>query len=236
MHPQSITYEDGSRYTGDLVGITLKNICHGSGQFFTSASKLRYDGQWSNNKCHGYGSYFRDNGTILYSGYWSNNQMDGAGTKYDIKGNAMCKGVWKSGKVTELQFLNIQKGQEFKISYYKDHIYLGSHIDQQSPSKNLRTPVKSGEGYLYDYCGNILYHGNFSNDKKSNSGESYLNDRVLEYKGSYLNDLHDGPGVLYDYTAKVKFDGFFRKGKILQGNWFYATGEKYFEGSYDLNG
>jgi antitoxin component YwqK of YwqJK toxin-antitoxin module len=89
---------------------------------------------------------------------------------------------------------------------------------------------------MYDYFGNILYHGNFSNDKKSKSGKSYLNDRVLEYKGSFLNDLYDGQGVVYDHTAKVKFEGFFRKGKILQGNWLYATGEKYFEGAYDLNG
>ena len=84
-----------------------------------------------------------------------------------------------------------------------------------------------GKGKEYSYDGNLIFKGEYKNDKKWNGkGYNSLNNIIYELK--------EGKGLIkeYDYNGKLTFEGVYKYGRrngILKE---YANGKLRFDGEY----
>ena len=81
----------------------------------------------------------------------------------------------------------------------------------------------------------LLYEGEFLNDKRNGIGKEYSNGRIV-YEGEFLNGKRSGKGKEYSH-GKIVYDGEYLNGeKHGKGKEYkYWTGTLIFEGEY-LNG
>ncbi len=87
----TVTYADGSRYTGTLLGEKR----HGTGTLILNGGKGTYTGQWKNDLKDGYGEIIFPSGAS-YRGEWEADEICGYGIRVDIYGKKT-SGLWKSG-------------------------------------------------------------------------------------------------------------------------------------------
>ena len=92
------TYEDGSRYEGDIQG----ELRHGQGKLMYRDGSL-YDGHWVLDRMSGYGVLYYADKRVAYEGEWKNNQREGNGTMYsefadEMKENYVQKAFEKDDK------------------------------------------------------------------------------------------------------------------------------------------
>ena len=62
--------------------------------------------------------------------------------------------------------------------------------------------------------GELVYEGQWSNDRKNGYGISYENGKI-EYKGQWANDQYHGVGILY-YDSNSWIKALFENGKCLK--------------------
>ena len=76
--------------------------------------------------------------------------------------------------------------------------------------------VRSGKGKLYDKNGDLVYEGEFLNDKRWGKGISYAtkaNDDSYYYEGDFENDKKHGVGVDLYGNGEVHYEGEFKNNK-----------------------
>ena len=75
--------------------------------------------------------------------------------------------------------------------------------------------LKNGKGILYYSNGNIIYDGDWINDKKEGNGK-YIDEDGKYYIGEFKNDLQNGKGILYYSNRNIIYDGYWINGKFLK--------------------
>ena len=114
----SLFYKDGSFYEG---GFNHYGKFNGKGKYFWAKTKIKYEGDWFNDKMNGQGKMFYTDGSvyegsfvnninhgfgtyvwkgkepkIYYVGEFKNDVMDGKGKL--VSGNNIMEGIWKNGQ------------------------------------------------------------------------------------------------------------------------------------------
>ncbi|MDR3185736.1 MAG: hypothetical protein LBU04_02840 [Christensenellaceae bacterium] len=88
---QTLSYDDGGKYIGNIVG----GKRHGSG-ILVLPNGDRYVGEWCRGRKNGHGTYFYSIGK-RYEGEWKNDHADGLGILYDTDGSVLYSGKWLDG-------------------------------------------------------------------------------------------------------------------------------------------
>ena len=137
------TYSDEYDYYGD----TKSNIPQGEGTA-TYKNGDKYIGDYVNGKMEGQGTYTYKNGD-KYVGAYKNDKKEGQGT-YTWSHGDKYVGACKNGKM------------EGQGTYSGD---VSNCPDCMKYSGQWKEEKKHGFGRCYDRSGNLLYEGNFENDK-----------------------------------------------------------------------
>lgn len=91
----------------------------------------------------------------------------------------------------------------------------------------------TGNGYLYDYDGNLVYIGEFLLNEYSGFGELYHKNGEIKYKGQFLKNNYNGEGTLYSETGKIIYNGNFADGKYDgKGTLYGDSGRIMYEGEF----
>ena len=78
----------------------------------------------------------------------------------------------------------------------------------------FKNGLSHGKGILYYSNGNILYEGDFINDKPEGNGK-YIWENGEYYIGQWKNGLRNGKGILYYSNGKIKYEGDFFNDKYV---------------------
>lgn len=158
-----ITYDSGARYDGEL----LCGFKMGYGtNYFTDG--CRYDGNWKYNTKSGYGKEFDSAGNNIYEGEWENNLFSGKGKLVNPINGGYYDGEWLFGKKSgfgkfllpglfyyEGQFKNNKMNGQGKL-FIGNTVYEGNFVND----------LRHGYGKEYDKNGNLLYEGEWKENKK----------------------------------------------------------------------
>jgi antitoxin component YwqK of YwqJK toxin-antitoxin module len=128
--------------------------------------------------------------------------------------------------------------------------------DSKKPEKEIK---EDGTGFIYDKNGNVIYEGQFKNQKQEGQGKQYYNvnnEKTIGYEGQYKNGKKDGLGKWYmdtqynfigvqlDFkTNSLFFEGTFKDDIARFGSFYYEDSKKLLEVDevgnatfYDRNG
>ena len=76
---------------------------------------------------------------------------------------------------------------------YKNNLRWNGNI--YDPKNNINIyQLKNGKGFIkeFNYDGNIIFEGNFSNGERNGKGKEYYDDGSLRFEGEYLNEKKNG--------------------------------------------
>jgi hypothetical protein len=88
-----IILDNGDYYIGELEN----NLKHGKGIIYYNNGKIKYEGDFINDKYEGYGKYIDENGEY-YIGEWSNGLRHGKGTIYNKNNTIKYEGDFVNGE------------------------------------------------------------------------------------------------------------------------------------------
>ena len=226
-----ITYENYLKYEGEY----LNGKKTGKGKDYDYEGNLIFEGEYKNGLKNGKGIYY-ELGYLLFEGEFKDGIRNGKG-KYYFYGHLKYEGDYFNG------FVN-GKGKEYDIFNGK-MIYEGEFKDGE----------KNGKGELFDYGKNIVFKGEFINNKKYNGTEIetknniqfiskyilgkkneyaklkiYINKKLI-FEGQCLNGIKAGKGKEYDNKGNLIFSGEYLNGKRNgKGKEYNLDG--YFEGEF----
>ena len=144
---------------------------NGKGIIFLRDSRVKYEGDFVNNKFQGNGKYYFENGDY-YVGQWVNDLQNGKGKIYDKKGNIIYEG----------DFMNDHLDGNGKIYFSDGGYFIGQFMKGKI----------HGEGKIYDKKGNVLYLCLFFNGKFM-GGERKINQ---DYIGQiYKSKMYSKSGI-----------------------------------------
>ncbi|MBP5309100.1 MAG: hypothetical protein J6Z05_00610, partial [Lachnospiraceae bacterium] len=83
----------------------------------------------------------------------------------------------------------------------------------------------TGVGTLYNPAGNVVYTGNFLQNKYEGEGELNFNDGSLMYRGGFHENRFEGTGVLYRENGTKEYEGGFLRGMKNGNGTLYDSGE-----------
>jgi hypothetical protein len=159
LKPQ-INYENGDYYKGDIIN----GKANGKGILYYKEGKIKYEGNFINDKMEGYGKFYYKNGRY-YIGQFKQNLLNGNGKLYDINGNIKYKGNFINNK------------------FEGDGIYYSEGCDYYiGPHKN---GLRNGKGTLYYENGKIKYEGDLECGMYNGKGTLYRSDGIIEYSGKF---------------------------------------------------
>ena len=197
-----IIYENGEYYIGPL----LNGLRNGKGVIYYKNGKMKYEGDFVNDKFEGYGKYIWENGDY-YIGEFLNGLRNGKGTKYYKDGNIGYEG----------DFLNDNKDGFGKYYYPNGENYIGRYLNNK----------RCGKGIVYYKNGKIKYDGEFVNDKYEGFGK-YVFENGNFYFGQWLKNKRHGKGVEYYKNCMIQYDGeFVDDKKEGYGKYYYENGDIY---------
>ena len=230
--------------------------------YFLSFGKIKYDGEFFNDKFDGIGKYYYENDEY-YIGQFKNGLKNGKGIEYYPNGNIKYDGefvddkfegdgkyIYKNGESYSGKFKNgflhgkgIYYYENGKICYEGDFIndkYEGNgrynFINGEYYIGQWKNDKKNGKGKYYYKNGDICYEGDFIDDKFEGNGKYYY-DNGEYYIGEFKNGLKNGKGILYYKNGNVKYKGIFINNKFEgKGKYNYENSEYYIgEWKNDLN-
>ena len=92
---------------------------------------------------------------------------------------------------------------------------------------DMKDGLKCGKGIEYDKNENIIYNGEFVNDKYEGQGK-YIYENGEYYIGQFKNGLENGKGIKYYMNGNIKYDGDMVNGKAEgNGKYIYENDEYY---------
>ena len=98
------------------------------------------------------------------------------------------------------------KGKEMENIFYENgEYYIGQWLNNH----------KHGKGIIYYKNGNIMYDGEYVNDKREGNGK-YIYENGEYYIGEWKNDLRHGKGIIYYKNGNIKYDGYWNNGKFVE--------------------
>ena len=91
----------------------------------------------------------------------------------------------------------------------------------------MENGLRNGKGVIYNKKGEIIYKGNFKNDKYNGYGEYFYEDGKY-YIGEWENGEKNGKGILYYKNNKIQYEGNFINDKFNGlGKYYYENGNFY---------
>jgi len=192
--PRTMTYPDGSRYTGTLAS----GKRNGQGTY-TYANGDRYVGAWQNDNMHGRGIYtFADGGR--YTGEWRDDEMHGHGIRTWPDGDRY-DGEWRAGKKHGTGTYTFKSGDR----------YAGGWVDDAMQGRGTYTWADGGR-----------YEGQWRDDKQNGQGVRTWSDGV-KYEGEWKDDRAHGQGTRRDPDGDV-FTGRWQNGCFMDGDRAVSVG------------
>ena len=153
-------------YGDYYIGPWLNDKRYGIGKIYLRDGRLKYQGDFVNNKLEGYGKYIFDDG-YYYLGEFLNDLQHGKGKIYKKNGNLLFQGEFIKDKIEGTGKLFFEEG--------------GYFIGQFKNSK------MHGRGKIYSKEGNILYDLNFINgqliskEKKTTNNNNKQIEDIVKY-------------------------------------------------------
>ena len=221
--------------------------------YFLGFGKIKYDGEFFNDKFDGVGKYYYENDEY-YIGQFKNGLKNGKGIEYYPNGNIKYDGefvddkyegngkyIYKNGESYRGKFKNgflhgkgVYYYENGKICYEGDFIndkYEGNgrynYTNGEYYIGQWKNDKKNGRGKYYYKNGNLCYEGDFIDDNFEGNGKYYYENGEY-YIGEFKNDLKNGKGILYYKNGNVKYDGSFINNKFEgKGKYIYENGEYY---------
>ena len=90
-----------------------------------------------------------------------------------------------------------------------------------------------GKGALYYEDGKLWYEGEFKEDKCHGKGKEYYESGELWYEGEFKEDMWHGKGNKYYKNGKMLYEGELIKGNLHgKGKLYYENGELCYEGNW----
>lgn len=207
----TITYPDGSRYSG-----TFKDGLYNGYGHMSYSDGSRYVGNWVDGWQHGAGKMDYVDGSS-YDGEWKEGEKHGRGKMIFFDGSSF-EGTWKDGKISgegTLKFI--------------DRSYRQGEWEEDFLSGFLNV---SGNGKIV-YPNGGIYEGELDKNKRSGVGTmTYANKTV--YEGEWSYDKQNGQGKMI-YPDGSFFEGEWRYGKRKKGKIVFCDGSEY-DGEWLLNG
>jgi hypothetical protein len=162
--PQTISYEDGGMYVGQIAD----GLRNGMGIYTKNGST--YDGEYMNDMMNGFGKY--EDQDFIYEGSFLDDKKHGHGIEVNKAGTYRYEGQWKD---------NFKNGIGKELLPDKSR-YEGTYINGK----------KSGKGKLYLSNGSI-YEGELQNDKLEGHGVLKWSEEKI-YEGQWHNNCLSGLG------------------------------------------
>ena len=140
---------------------------NGKGILVLKGDRIKYEGEFVNNKFEGYGKYYFESGKY-YIGQWLNDMQHGKGKIYDKNGKVILEGDFKYDHLDGIAKIFLSDG----------NYYIGQYKEGKAHN----------EGKLYDKNGNVLYLCLFFNgkliDKEKQFSKKYNNymGQIMDYK------------------------------------------------------
>ena len=222
-----------------------------------------FEGVYLNGKRNGEGTEYNDNREIIFEGdYLQDKRWKGFEREYDEDTGKLIfkyelKNGKKEGKVEEYNkytgdiifsghYLNGKRngnGIEYKIPNEKGKYHYYSSRDDEL-KKIFEGEYINGQrkkGKEYNYEGNLIYEGEYQNNKKNGKGKFYhdCDSKKIKYEGEILNGKEHGKGIEYDIYEQQTYEGEFLNGKkngnIKEYSYFeYKDKNETYKGSYLL--
>ena len=163
--------------------------------------KIKYKGEYKNDKYEGRGILYNTEGKIEFNGYFSKGNYDGFGNLFS-NNKLKYEGYFSEGK---------KNGKGLLYYYNSEKIYFNGIFDMNNYI----------EGIEFDPHGVKLYKGLFMNNKpKEGKNIKYYNlNGDLEYEGDFLEGQYHGYGTL---NINYYYD---KKGIFSEFNTLYYIGE-----------
>jgi hypothetical protein len=182
-------------------GLFFNNKRYKYCKFKNLTNKIEYNGEVNGKFAQGFGILKYNNINLNYTGYFNKNLRDGIG--YEIyKDKSFYKGEFKNGK----------KNGIGKYIWTDGSIYEGEWEDN-----NLQ-----GLG-IYIFKDKSFYQGYWKNSQMEGFGE-FCFPKIKSYFGYFKNDRKNGFGIVFWYSEKKMFVGFWDKnkqnglGKLIKNN------------------
>ena len=167
----------------------------GKGKEYYKDGKLRFDGEYLNNK-ELIGTRYDNNGNIIFK---LENNINGKGKEYSYFGLLIFEGEYLNGKKNG-------KGKEyfndenfniviFEGEYRNDLKWNGIGYD---PLNNKVYELIDGKGPIkeYDDYDKLKFGGEYLNGKRNGKGKEYDYGKLI-FEGKYLNGEKTGKGIKY---------------------------------------
>ena len=138
---------------------------NGKGILVLKGDRIKYEGEFVNNKFEGYGKYYFESGKY-YIGQWLNDMQHGKGKIYDKNGKVILEGDFKYDHLDGIGKIFLSDGNYFIGQYKKGKAH--------------------GEGKVYDKNGNVLYLCLFFDGKLIDKEKQY-NKKYNNYMGQIMD-------------------------------------------------
>lgn len=188
-----------------------------------------------------FGTHYYKNGELCYVGYMKNQNKNGLGAIFSLKNKNITVSAFKDDKNIgnfsqfdkngDLIFNGrVEDGNisGIRFSYNKENNH--TFIHRQNSSKASLTHICE-----FDENGNLIYYGDINNHKKEGFGIQFGASSEIIYSGNFKNDKYNGEGTLY-FPEGGMVQGSFENGKVCGfAVEFDSDGCKIYEGEFENN-
>jgi antitoxin component YwqK of YwqJK toxin-antitoxin module len=155
-----------------------------------------YIGEFKNGYKNGYGTLFLE--STIYKGNFEKNMPNGIGTIYYINGN-----IYIEGGIYKYGYINDKINVYYKNGYIKyQGETMGKYLDY----------CCNGYGKLYNIYGNIIYDGEWKNNKYHGTGTKYEENGYI-YFSNWKHGEKNGFVICYNEKGHICY-----KGKWINNN------------------
>ena len=257
INESNIKRKEYNYFNDELIyeGEYLKGKRNGKGKEYDNNGKLVYEGEFLNGERHGKGKEYNKRGALLFEGeYLNGKKWNGNVYECDyrekepniyklINGKGFIKEIEPyTGKILEGEYLNGErngKGKEYFIKETKNKLlFEGEYLNGKrwngkgyDSDGTIKYELKEGKGYIkeYNYFGNLIFEGEYSNGERNGEGKEYYQDGKLAFEGEYKNGKKQGKGKEYNKYGNLKFEGLYLYN-------YKINGVEYNEGKFDFHG
>ena len=199
--------------------------------------KMKYSGNWKNDKYEGFGTLYYDNKKMRYCGYFQNNKFYGSGLKFDHEGKIICNGDWIENKLAMVYDTPDQGTEHWQSIELPDTFYMGEFKNSQI--EDVTFDVASGQGYEYLKNGLKIMKGSYEGMLPHGIVCQYHKDQNF-YGGAHLigkkhYGFWNGRVATMDQNGKLKRRSYFDMNDELDSIFsihFLPNGEIDFTKSY----
>ena len=158
---ENLNISDIKRY--DYKGIPIVNeLFNGRGKEYRGKSII-YEGEFKEGKRDGLGKEYY-NEVLVFEGKFKNGERNGKGSEFWSNDQLMSEFIFKD------KYVNLENYSKLR--------FIGNYINGE----------KNGIGEEYDVYGNLIFQGEYLNNKRwKGKGIEYYNDNIL-FEGEYLMD------------------------------------------------